>query len=366
MKKKGLFIASTGQHVGKTTTCLGLVSGLKKRFKSVGFLKPVGQEHLLTNEGVVVDKDVILFKDYFSLLDPYEMMSPIVFSKGFTKDYLDGEIDRSALIESLKVCYEHLKEHNEFIIAEGTGHVGVGSIVDLNNAQVAAILNLDMILIVSGGIGSCFDSIALNYALCESYGVKIKGVILNKVLSEKKQMIVEYMEKALRRWDIPLIGAIPFDLFLTNPTIDDYVNLFKEPLISGENYKIRHFTHTRLIATSLEVYKTLICPSQLIITPASREDIILETIKREFEMAEKNETLSAGIILTGILPPKPSVIEQLKSSNIPCFYTPTNTFNAMKMITSYTSKLKKEDTARVEEAISLVEGHIDFDRLMSL
>ena len=38
----------------------------------------------------------------------------------------------------------------------------------------------------------------------------------------------------------------------------------------------------------------------------------------------------------------------------------------MKMITSYTSKLKKEDTARVEEAISLVEGHIDFDCLTNL
>ena len=28
MKKKAFFVAATGQHIGKTTTCLGLVSGL--------------------------------------------------------------------------------------------------------------------------------------------------------------------------------------------------------------------------------------------------------------------------------------------------------------------------------------------------
>ncbi len=78
---RSFFVAATGQNVGKTTACLGLLAGLKKRHKSVGFFKPVGQEHVETETGVHVDKDVVLFKSHFKLRDPYEEMSPVLFPR---------------------------------------------------------------------------------------------------------------------------------------------------------------------------------------------------------------------------------------------------------------------------------------------
>lgn len=48
--------AAIRQHVGKTTASLAIISGLKKRFKNVGFLKPVGQQHERTPGGILVDK----------------------------------------------------------------------------------------------------------------------------------------------------------------------------------------------------------------------------------------------------------------------------------------------------------------------
>lgn len=41
--QRPIFIAATRQHVGKTTTSLAIMSGLKKKFDKVGFLKPVSQ-----------------------------------------------------------------------------------------------------------------------------------------------------------------------------------------------------------------------------------------------------------------------------------------------------------------------------------
>lgn len=366
MKRKAFFISSTGQHVGKTTICLGLVSGLKKRFPRVGFLKPIGQEYVETDSGVIVDKDVLLFKDYFHLEDPYEIMSPILFSKGFTRDYLDGKIQRQHLVQCLDVCYEELLDHNDCIVIEGTGHVGVGTIAEFNNAQVAAHLDVKMIMIAAGGLGSSFDALALNKEMCDKYNVPIAGVILNKVLDSKREMILDYMGKALSRWNIPILGCIPYDAFLTNPTMSDYTSLFNTKLLSGEQHRLRHFKHVRLIATSLEVYKTLIAPSQLVITPASREDIILATLSHHHHLQAigREEEFLSGMILTGILPPKASLIEELKKADIPAFYAPTHTFNAMKMITSYTAKLRQEDTIRVQEAIELVESHIHFNKLL--
>lgn len=45
-KQRPIFVAATKQHVGKTSTCLALLSGLQKRFDKVGFIKPVGQQHV--------------------------------------------------------------------------------------------------------------------------------------------------------------------------------------------------------------------------------------------------------------------------------------------------------------------------------
>jgi BioD-like N-terminal domain of phosphotransacetylase len=44
--QRPIFVAATKQHVGKTSTSLALLSGLQKRFDKVGFIKPVGQQHV--------------------------------------------------------------------------------------------------------------------------------------------------------------------------------------------------------------------------------------------------------------------------------------------------------------------------------
>src|SRR5689334_1552277 len=175
---KSIFVAATGQNVGKTTTCLGLVAGLKKRFKSVGFMKPVGQEHVEIETGIRVDKDVVLFKSHFKLKDPYEEMSPVLFPRGFTRDYLDGRVDHEDLVGKIVRSHQSITERNAMTVIEGTGHTGVGSIVDLNNAQVAALLKCPILLVASGGLGSSFDELTLNHSQCEKYGVKVAGVIL--------------------------------------------------------------------------------------------------------------------------------------------------------------------------------------------
>lgn len=363
---KAFYVAATGQNVGKTTTCLGLLSGLKKQYKTVGFLKPVGQEYTETETGLHVDKDVVLFKSHFKLHDPYEEMSPVLFPRGFTRDYLDGKVDHGDLVHKIIGSFSSITARNAITVIEGTGHTGVGSIVDLNNAQVAKHLKCPVILVASGGLGSSFDELTLNHTQCEKYGVKIAGVILNRVLEEKRKMILDYVPKALKRWNIPLLGCIPFHPFLSMPTMNDFELLFETKLLSGAEHRLRHFEHIRLVATSVEMYRTLILPKQLIITPAARDDIILATLTRfwDLKISHPDEDLEAGIVLTGKIPPKESIIEQIKRANIPMLYAPLSSFVAMKMISSYTTKIRKEDTAKIEEAIKVVESHIDFDRLI--
>lgn len=367
MSKKAFFIAATGQHVGKTTTCLGLVSGLLKKHKNVGFIKPIGQEHVEIETGVYVDKDVLLFKDHFHLKQDEAAMSPVLFPRGFTRDFLDGKVEEKDLQSRIEESYKAISKSSEAIVIEGTGHVGVGSIVNFSNARVASLLELPMILVASGGLGSAFDALAVNKALCDAEGVRIAGIILNRVHDDKRDMVLTYMEKALAHWNIPILGCIPFDPFLSNPTMQDYESLFNATLLTGEDHHMRHFRHMRLVATSLKNYRELILPNQLIITPSNREDIILSTLTKHWDVkiANPQKDLSVGIILTGDTPPRKTILEALRKANIPMLYAPVSSYRAMEMITSYTVKIRTEDKEKINEAVEIVESHIDFNLLLS-
>ena len=84
-----LYVAATRQHVGKTTTCMALLSSLKKQSGCVGFMKPIGQERLevpvtstsgTSTRILKVDKDAVVVKEHFGLdhLSFNDNMSPLV------------------------------------------------------------------------------------------------------------------------------------------------------------------------------------------------------------------------------------------------------------------------------------------------
>lgn len=358
MKNKKVFIGATGQNVGKTTVCLGILSGLLKRHQHVSFIKPVGQRHTTLHDGKLADKDVVLFKDHFRLKHTYQDMSPVLFPSGTTVKYLDGKVEQKKLENALLHSFKTISENADFTLIEGTGHIGVGSLFNLNNAKVAKMLEADMIIVVQAGIGSTFDELALNKQMCDAYGVKVKGAIINRLILEKKDKITTYIKKALKRWDIPLIGSIPYDRFLSKPSMQDFVTLFNEPLLSGEMYKYRRFMHTRLGVLTIDYFKEV--PSlqnELVIIPTTRDGIINEVIDRH----KIKKGLDGGMILTGTPPPSKIIINKLNELKIPSMYVPDTTYKVMKKINSFISKTGADDISKIQRAIELVESNINFD-----
>ena len=143
--RRPFLVAATRQHVGKTTVSLSLMNGLKKRFDKLGFIKPVGQQHIEVqdDEGnpVRVDKDVELMKDYFGLDHlNFGDMSPVIIPRSYTKRFIDGEITAEHQYEQIRKAYDSVSSVSDQVLLEGTGHVGVGSVVNTSNAQVAALL----------------------------------------------------------------------------------------------------------------------------------------------------------------------------------------------------------------------------------
>ena len=144
----GVYVAATRQHVGKTSSSLGLVAGLQRIFtgKGVGFIKPMGQSHVehVNDDGskVLIDKDCPLFSDLLGCRGTPTDMSPLVVPRGYTKAFVDLDDAgrarrRGEELARIRAAHGRIADDSEFVVAEGTGHTAVGSILGLNNATLA-------------------------------------------------------------------------------------------------------------------------------------------------------------------------------------------------------------------------------------
>ena len=143
---------------------------------SIGYMKPVGHKWILQDD-VKVDKDVPVFRERFGLTDAWRHMSPVVLADNYVRRSLDGTIDAADELARVRSSFEALLESHDFVLVEGTGHAGVGSVVQMDNPTVARALDLDVVIVTGGGIGSSFDEIALNTALCRARDVRVRGSV---------------------------------------------------------------------------------------------------------------------------------------------------------------------------------------------
>ena len=77
-------------------------------------------------------------------------MSPVHIPRGFTKAFIRGDIveDLGARIEAA----HGLAEGREALLIEGTGHAGVGAVIGLSNADVAARLGAPAVIVSEAGM----------------------------------------------------------------------------------------------------------------------------------------------------------------------------------------------------------------------
>ncbi|KAF4317157.1 hypothetical protein G195_009451, partial [Phytophthora kernoviae 00238/432] len=251
-----------------------------------------------------------------------------------------------------------------FTVVEGTGHTGVGSIVDCNNARIAAELGVDMVLVANGGLGSAFDDLALNYSMCKVHGVKIRGVILNKVRRDRVAMLREYFPKAMKLWgeDVPLIGIVPNLPALSDPSMLDFEGLFKTQMLTSRSRRFQQYSKTTLVTAGLRRFLSKLTSPEfdnaLFVTHVSRNDIILGFLShaQTFELTN-GIPYGGGLILTGSPSedqPQDYLMNIIKHAQAPILYVPMTTFAAMEKITHFTAKFNPTDENRVHTLSSSV------------
>ncbi len=358
---KKIFIAATKQNDGKTTVSLGLLRNFQQKFEKVTFIKPIGQRYL-EEEGLKIDEDSILIEKICGIRCGLKDMSPIAVEKGFTEKYVSRP-DKEAITKQIMESFRRVSRASDLLIIEGTGHAGVGSVFDHSNARVAKLLGSKVIIISSGGVGRPIDEIVLNKALFEREGVKLLGVIINKVLPDKFDKVNSLVRKGLERKGIKVLGVIPYNPMLSRPTIEQILEERDFEFLSGK--ECLECQVSQVIVGAMEPHDAIkyISDDSLMITPGDREDMIMTALGCFREVDEKRLKV-CGIILSGGIMPDQPIMNLLKKSGVPVLLAKSDTYDVATRIHDMTVKIRPCDKDKIEAVVNLVKDYTDLNAIL--
>jgi len=356
-----IFIAASGQNAGKTTISLSLLHLAQKKYKRVGFMKPISPKPILLR-GQRVDKDAALMCQVFGLGRDLRHMSPVVIEGDSTRRFIDGQLAPQRLEQHILDAYAALEKHCDLIIIEGAGHPGVGSVVGLSNAHVARMLDAQVLMVTGGGVGNVVDSVHLDRALFEREGVEIRAVLVNKLIAEKRETTLDYLSRAFAKEPFALIGGFNYQPILADPTLRRVANILDLEIQGNkrESKRIIHFL--QIGAPSTQRVTELLRDDTLLIVTSSRDELLI-TLANMYQMPEHRHKI-VGLLIPGVAKVGTIAQQILDRSKIPYLRTNSHTTGVLyRAITEDVYKLTAEDTGKINMIRALAEDRIDFDAL---
>jgi len=348
-----VFVAATGQNRGKTTASLGLTAAIIGRGARTGFIKPVGQRYLVVG-GTRADEDAVLMKAVFDLPDALDDMSPVTLPRHFTTDYImgkvEGDLERDVIEAATRVGAD-----KDLLVIEGTGHAGVGAVVGLSNARVAALLEAPVVIVSEGGVGRPIDEIVLNHALFQRDGVRVAGAVVNKVDVESHPHLPDVLRRGLGQHGIELLGWIPYSDLLANPSLELIATHLDGDLLAGHATPGRTIGNVAIGAMRAQHASELIRDRTLLITPGDRDDMLEMALELNAEQAGR----VTGIVLTGGFAPDDGMLAELRGASLFTYLVNSDTYRTAQAVDEILVKTHPTDTDKIDMIIRLVGGSLD-------
>jgi uncharacterized protein len=361
---KKLFVAAIDKNSGKTTTSISLMHLALKKYQRVGFIKPFGGQSV-TYRKLVVDKDVALMAQVFDLNRDLELMSPVVLYPDTTHKVVDGLISPLELQDKILHACGELEKSCDFIIIEGSGHPGVGSVIGLSNARIARLLNAPVLLVTGGGLGNVVDRLAMILALFEKERVDVRAILVNRLIAAKREKSLDYLGRALAHEPFQVMGGFDYQPILANPTLRRISNLLGLP-VQGNKRELQKIIHTVLVgAASTQRITELLQGPSLILATSSRDELLV-TLAHLYHMPEYR-SLIVGLVISGASPIAPITQQILDKSRIPYMREEERTSAELyQIIGKDVSKIIAEDTEKLDLIRALADRNLNFQAIDDL
>ncbi|WP_343681790.1 phosphate acetyltransferase [Acinetobacter baylyi] len=366
-----ILMIPTGEGVGLTSACLGLIYALDCNGIKAGFLKPFSQE--LPNQ---VDRTTSLFNHLFQ----GKTVTSISHEKVLQRLAL-GE--RDELLEEAVSIHRNVAANYDVIIVEGLLPNAQDHFATELNAALAQALDAKVVLVSTADVQNPRRTAEKVEAHLHHFGGvssnRTAGVLFMRTrgLPEETAQIPLTIDPSLRlnteiaafsqelqRYNrnlgtttLPIIGLVPFSNTLSVPRTLDIASIIEGDWIHQGEARHRRILHSSLIASSIEYELNKFVAGELIISASERTDVLLAS-----SLATSNGIPLAGLVLTERKAPNPQILDFCQHAikqGLPILHTQLNTLETAQRLADFGNEIPVDDTERAEQVTRFVSSHID-------
>jgi dethiobiotin synthetase len=219
---QGFFITGTDTECGKSEVTLALMHLLQAQGRRVVGMKPVASGAESTPNGLR-NEDALRLQQQGSSDVPYELINPYAFEPPIAPHIAAQQAGESIRFQPLRDNYRALSDQADFVLVEGVGGWKVPLGADGDVSDLAAFLELPVILVVGMKLG-CLNHALLTAEAIAAKGSSLAGWVANQV--DAGMLVTEAnLETLTKSIDAPCLGFVPFQEEVSAQGVADYLRL---------------------------------------------------------------------------------------------------------------------------------------------
>ena len=239
---KTIYIGSTVPFSGKGLITLGLGKYFLEKGLKIGYFKPLGKLPVRIEGDVITDKLAYFIYQSLELKDDISQLCPVILNYELMVKRLRGEVEN--LMPKVKNAFAAISQGKDLVLIGGAETVWLGNFLGISGFKMAQALEAKVILVNKYTAEPFLDTISEAKEIMQD---KLLGVVINWVKEEQKRDIEELVIPWLEKKDIPVLGVIPYDSFLTAVTVAELCERLGGRVITGQE-GLNNLSKTILLA----------------------------------------------------------------------------------------------------------------------
>lgn len=199
------FVTGTDTNVGKTLVSAALIRSLASQGLKVAGMKPVAAGAEL-RDGKLWNEDVALLSGEANVSLPSHLIAPYLFKEAAAPHVAAALEDQQINPATIFTAFEQIRAQTEAVIVEGAGGFCVPLTPQIDLADIAARLQLDVILVVGLRLG-CLNHAFLTAEAIAARGLRLAGWVVNQIDPAMPHQATN-IEALRERLPAPCLGSL--------------------------------------------------------------------------------------------------------------------------------------------------------------
>ena len=346
---KYLLVGSTEAYSGKSAIVLGVANQLREKGLDIAYGKPLGT-WWSESQASEVDEDAQFVAEVFKL--PTDRLQPTILF--LDEPTIQKRIQGQDTTDYPKALLKyHQMSGPDLVLLEGPANLEEGSLFDVSLLQVAEAVDAQVLLVAR------FHSLLIVGALISAkrrLGDRLLGVVINDIPEDRLDEVRTSVQPYLERHDVHILGLLPRSALLRSVSVGELVKQLKAEVLCRPD-RLDLMVETLSIGamnvnSALKYFRK--GRNMAVVTGGDRADIQLAAM----------ETSTHCLILTGQMPPLPSILSRAEDLEIPVLSVDLDTLTTVEIVDRAFGQVRLHEPIKVQCICQMMTEHFEIDRLL--